>query len=219
VWVIVPAKDEESTIGQVARELASGDWVVLVVDDGSSDDTGANAEAAGATVLRHAVNLGQGAALQTGFDYACESGAEVIVTFDADGQHDPDDIPVLLEALEAGADVALGSRFLGAVTGVSPVRRLFLRAAVMASNRMSGMSLSDAHCGIRAIRAPVADRLRLTQGRMAHASEFLGKLRRADLVVVEVPVSVRYTDYSKSKGQGLTQALRILFDFVFNRST
>jgi len=218
VWIVVPAKDEESTIGHVVAELAQGEWVVLVVDDGSVDRTGMVAKMAGAIVLRHAVNLGQGASLQTGFDYARRRDASVLVTFDADGQHAPTDIPTLLQALDSGCDVVLGSRFLGEIVGASWLRRIFLRVAVKVSNRLSGMTLSDAHCGIRAIRASALDQLTLTQDRMAHASELLKKLGRTDLVVVEVPVAVRYTQYSSSRGQGLTQALRVLFDLMFNRS-
>ena len=109
-----------------------------------------SARGAGARVLRHVLNLGQGAALQTGVDFALEQGAERIVTFDADGQHDPADISTLLAALDRGADVALGSRFLGRMEGISAPRKLFLRTAVTVSNAISGVRLSDAHCGLRA---------------------------------------------------------------------
>jgi glycosyltransferase involved in cell wall biosynthesis len=169
-------------------------------------------------VLRHAINLGQGAALQTGIDYAVRRGAKHVVTFDADGQHSVEDIPELIAAL-ATHDVALGSRFLGKqVIGVTRKRRVFLRTATSISNRLSGMKLSDAHCGLRAFRATAAPSLRITQDRMAHASELLRKIQTSGLRVQEVPVTVKYTDYSMRKGQSGFQAIRILFDYFFRPS-
>jgi glycosyltransferase involved in cell wall biosynthesis len=186
-----------------------------VVDDGSRDDTVAEARASGAIVVRHAVNLGQGAALQTGIDYAIRRGADRLVTFDADGQHSCGDIAALVAALDR-ADVALGSRFLGKeIEGASAQRRMLLRTATLVSNGLSGLKLTDAHCGFRAFRASVAPRLRILQDRMAHASELLRKIRTSGVRVVEVPVTVRYTEHSISKGQGGAQAVRILFDYFF----
>ena len=111
-WVVVAAYNEGKVIRHVVSEVASAGWNVVVVDDGSKDDTAAAARGPGVTVLRHTVNLGQGAALQTGIEYALRKGAQHIVTFDADGQHNCDDIGALVAAL-ADADIALGSRFLG----------------------------------------------------------------------------------------------------------
>src|ERR1043165_3383709 len=164
-WVVIAAYNEAAGIEGVVRSVLAEGWNVVVVDDGSRDDTGARAKAGGAKVLRHSINLGQGAALQTGIDYALRRKADYIVTFDADGQHDPAGIPALLEAL-ADHDIALGSRFLGGVEGASARRMAFLRAAVMMSNRLAGLKLTDAHCGLRAFRAGAAAQLRLTQDRM-----------------------------------------------------
>ncbi len=218
-WVVIAAFNEGPAIRGVVEGVVSAGWRCVVVDDGSRDDTGKAAEAGGALVLRHVINRGQGAALQTGIDYALERGAEQIVTFDADGQHRVADIPPLLEALAAGADVALGSRFLtgAGVVGAKASRRRFLKMATVASNRMSGLTLTDAHCGLRAIRASVVPKLRLTKDRMAHASELLRKLKTSGVRVVEVPVVVAYTEYSMSKGQSGLGAVRILFDYFFRQ--
>src|SRR3569832_222975 len=124
-WVVIAAFNEAKVIRQVVSEVIVGGWPVVVVDDGSSDATASEAAVPGAVVVKHRVNLGQGAALQTGIDYALRRGATAIVTFDADGQHDPADIPLLLEAL-ATADIALGSRFLGRVEGASQRRMAML---------------------------------------------------------------------------------------------
>lgn len=213
-WVVVAAFNEGAVIEGVIAELVGAGWSVVVVDDGSADDTAAKARGAGAVVVRHSINRGQGAALQTGIDYAVRRGARAIVTFDADGQHDAADIPALLAAL-ATADVALGSRFLGKTEGATRRRRAMLRSATTVSNTLSGLQLTDAHCGLRAIRASAVPHLRLSQDRMAHASELLRKIRVARLNVVEVPVTIRYTEHSMRKGQGGLQAVRILFDYFF----
>jgi glycosyltransferase involved in cell wall biosynthesis len=164
------------------------------------------------------INLGQGAALQTGIDYALRRHARTIVTFDADGQHSVEDIPALVAAL-ATHDIALGSRFLGKdIVGASRRRKVLLRSATMISNRMSGMQLTDAHCGLRAFRASAAPALRIMQDRMAHASELLRKIRTSGLRVVEVPVTIKYSEHSLRKGQGGLQAVRILFDYFFRAS-
>lgn len=212
--VVIAAFNEGKVIRDVVAEVVRDGWSVILVDDGSRDDTAAEARAGGAMVLRHVVNLGQGAALQTGIDCALRQGARYIVTFDADGQHNYADIPALIAAL-SDADIALGSRFLGNVEGATQRRMAMLRMAVMMSNRLSGLRLTDAHCGLRAIRAEAAPKLRITQDRMAHASELLRKIYTEDLRVVEVPVTVRYTAHSMAKGQTGFQAVRILFDYFF----
>ncbi len=217
-YVVIAAYNEAKVIRAVVSEVVAAGWSVVVVDDGSRDDTAAAARVPGATVLRHAINLGQGAALQTGIDYAVRRGAEHIVTFDADGQHSVEDIPELIAAL-ATHDIALGSRFLGKeAIGATRSRRVMLRAATTLSNRLSGMKLTDAHCGLRAFRATAAPSLRITQDRMAHASELLRKIQTSGLRVREVATTVKYTEHSKQKGQSGFQAIRILFDYFFRSS-
>jgi glycosyltransferase involved in cell wall biosynthesis len=216
--VVIAAFNEAEVIRGVVGEVVAGGWSVVVVDDGSRDETAAAARVPGAVVLRHAINLGQGAALQTGIDYALRLGAARIVTFDADGQHCADDIAELVAAL-ATHDIALGSRFLGKdPVGVTLRRRALLRTATAMSNRLSGMKLTDAHCGLRAFRASAAPALRITQDRMAHASELLRRIETSGLRVKEVPVTVRYTERSLRKGQSGFHAIRILFDYFFRSS-
>jgi len=217
IWVVIAAFNESEVIRGVVSEVVAAGWPVVVVDDGSRDDTAVKARVPGAVVLRHAINLGQGAALQTGIDYAVRRGAHQIVTFDADGQHRVEDIPALIDAL-GDADIALGSRFLGAIEGATAGRRALLRTATAVSNGMSGLKLTDAHCGLRAFRVSAASRVRITQNRMAHASELLRKIKTSGLRVAEVPVTVRYTDYSMRKGQRGFAAVRILFDYFFRAS-
>jgi len=189
----------------------------VVVDDCSSDRTSAVAWQADA-IIRHPVNLGQGAALQTGIDYALARGTDVIITFDGDGQHRAADIASLVRALEeAQADFALGSRFLGCCIGLPLSRALLLKAAILFTRLTTGLRLSDTHNGLRAMTRRGAGMIRLRQNRMAHASEILGQIAASGLRYVEVPVSIEYNGYSLAKGQRLSDALIILLDLFARR--
>ncbi len=218
VWVVVPAYNESRVIAEVVRPLVDDGCTVVVVDDGSRDDTAARARAAGAATLRHAINRGQGAALQSGLRYALEHGARILVTFDADGQHSVDDLPRLIAPIVDGrADVVLGSRFLGNAGGVPAARRLLLRTAVAFSGIVSGVKLTDAHNGLRALSRRAAAQLDLRLDRMAHASEIVDQIARTGLPVVEVPVDIRYTPYSLDKGQSAGNAARIVWEYLFSK--
>lgn len=218
IWVVVPAYNESRVIGGVVEELVARGSRVVVVDDGSSDDTAAAASRAGAIVLRHAVNRGQGAALQTGIAFALRSGAEQIVTFDSDGQHAAEDVDALVAPLVAGrADVVLGSRFLGSSEGMPGGRKALLALAVVFTRVASGARVTDTHNGLRAFTRAAAAKLDIRLDRMAHASEILDQIVRQGLRYEEVPVHVRYTDYSRRKGQSSLAALRILADYVVGR--
>jgi glycosyltransferase involved in cell wall biosynthesis len=218
VFAVVPAYNEAQVLGESVRALTSADLRVVVVDDGSTDETAAVARAAGATVLRHAINRGQGAALQTGIAYALRRGAEQIVTFDADGQHGAEAVPQLLQPLlEGRADVVLGSRFLDGQTRVPMFRRFTLKAAIVFTRAMTGMRITDTHNGLRALSRRAAQCIALRQDRMAHASEILDQIAAARLRYIEVPVHIRYSDYSRRKGQGSLGAFRVALDYLLGR--
>jgi glycosyltransferase involved in cell wall biosynthesis len=169
-------------------------------------------------VVRHPINLGQGAGLQTGLDYALARGADVIVTFDADGQHRALEIARLVEALvHERADFALGNRFIGETTNLPALRRLVLRAAVVFTRLTCGIRVTDTHNGFRAMTRRGAQAIQLRQNRMAHASEILQQIAGSGLRYVEVPVTIDYTAYSLEKGQRIGDAMNILFD-LFTRT-
>ncbi len=219
VIAVIAAYREAGRVGAVVRELKTRVTEVVVVDDGSPDRTGAEAEAAGARVIRHVLNRGQGAALATGLAYALARGADVVVTFDADGQHDPEDIPALTGPILRGeADVALGSRFLDGRSNPPPLRRALLAAARVLTNFSTGVRLTDAHNGLRAFSREAASRIRIRQDRMAHASEITAEIGRLKLSRVEVPVRIRYTPESLRKGQSGLGAVRILFDLLLGEA-
>lgn len=220
IFWIIPAFCEGKVIAGVVESLRAqltDDHHVVVVDDGSTDATAERACEAGATVLRHAVNLGQGAALQTGLEYAVQRSADYIITYDADGQHDPGDALSMLQAVDqAGVDVGLGSRFLGDTSSLPPARRAVLIAAVYFTRLTSGLKLTDTHNGLRVLSQAAARKIQLTQDRMAHASEILNQIAAHNLSYIETPVTIRYTEYSLNKGQRLSNAFNIVSDLFTN---
>ncbi len=218
VWIVITAYREAQTVGQVVRDSLLQSPYVLVVDDGSDDETAQRALEAGAHVVRHVFNLGQGAALQTGITFALSEGAELIVTMDADGQHDPSDIATMVAELEAaGADVALGDRFSGRAIGISWRRRLILKCAWFLIRLTSGRAISDSQIGLRLFSAEAARKLTITQNRMAYASELINQITRLNLKIIEIPVSVTYTSYSIRKGQSGFNSINILIDLIVGR--
>jgi glycosyltransferase involved in cell wall biosynthesis len=213
LWVICAAYNEATVIGRVVADLIRAEHQVVVVDDGSRDGTRHVAAAAGAHVITHPINLGQGAALQTGIEYALSQGADILVTFDADGQHRVSDIPRLVDVLRRErAEFALGSRFLGQTYNLPLLRRWVLQAATVFTRLTTGLRLTDAHNGLRALTRQGAAAIRLRQNRMAHASEILNEIARSRLRYVEVPVTIEYTAYSLAKGQRIGDSVTILLD-------
>jgi polyprenyl-phospho-N-acetylgalactosaminyl synthase len=218
VFIVIPAYNEQAAVFDVVSGVRGEFPDVVVVDDGSRDRTAIEAKRAGATVLRHVINRGQGAALQTGIEFAVREGADVVVTFDADGQHRLEDVEHLVAALDDNdADIAIGSRFLDGRSNVPALRRITLRLGAAFMRVTSGVALTDAHNGLRAIRRRAAQKIRLTIDGMAHASEFIDEIDRLKLRVVEVPVVIRYSEYSLAKGQSSIAAFRIAFDYLMKR--
>ncbi len=215
VWIVVPAYNEASVIGDVISDIRSVFDHVVCVDDGSKDDTADIALRAGAHVVSHPVNLGQGAAIQTGVEYArSQPGAQLFATFDADGQHRLKDVVAMIDRLTTGdVDMVVGSRFAQPAASKPPLlKRIILRAAAMLSPSSRELGLTDAHNGLRVFNKTVADGLNLTMSGMSHASEFIALAVENHWRVAEEPVEILYTDYSKSKGQPLLNGVNILFD-------
>jgi len=215
-WVIMPLYNEASVIAEVIDALRKEFVHIVCVDDGSSDDSARIARDAGAQLVQHPVNLGQGAALQTGIDFALSHPTcDYIVTFDADGQHRVSDAVAMLETARSG-DIAVvfGSRFLDDRTRPGWMKKVILKTAVWVTNKTTGMRLTDAHNGLRVIRRDAAERIELKQDRMAHATEIVLEIGRTGLPWSEYPVELLYTDYSKAKGQSVLNSVNILVDLV-----
>ncbi|HEV7189319.1 MAG TPA: glycosyltransferase family 2 protein [Blastococcus sp.] len=215
--MVVPLYNEATVIADVVRGIREAFPNVVCVDDGSTDGSAVAARRGGAVVVQHPVNLGQGAALQTGISYALrDPEMKYIVTFDADGQHQVSDAVAMVEELHKGAaDVVFGSRFLDSRTKPSRAKRALLRAAVVYTNLTTKMRLTDAHNGLRAMNRSVAERLDIRQNRMAHASEIVEQIGTGGFRYAEHPVHIIYTDYSRSKGQSMLNSVNIVTEMFF----
>ncbi|OBJ06189.1 glycosyl transferase [Mycobacterium sp. 1165196.3] len=215
VWVVIPAFNEAAVIGEVVADVRSVFDNVVCVDDGSADDTGEIARRAGAHLVRHPINLGQGAAIQTGVEYARrQPGAQIFATFDADGQHRVKDLATMVDRLRAGdVDVVIGTRF-GTQRGARPplVKRIVLQTAARLSRRGRRLGLTDTNNGLRVFNKKVADGLDITMSGMSHANEFVMLIDENHWRVAEEPIEVLYTEYSRSKGQPLLNGVNIIFD-------
>ena len=219
-FVIVPAFNEESVLLSTLESLLRSDYTILVVDDGSKDHTWRIIRGLPVHALRHAVNLGQGAALQTGMIYALQQGAEVLVHFDADGQHSIEDIGSLVEPIyHQQADVVFGSRFLqrADAEAVPPVKRLLLKGAVVVNGLLTGIWMSDAHNGLRAFSRKAAQEIRLSENGYAHATEILNEIRKRKLRYLERPTHITYSDYAVKKGQPIWNSINIVIDVLLRK--
>jgi len=220
-YIVIAAYNEERNIGNVIENLRSEGYTkIVVVDDGSSDKTYHTAKSQDAFVLRHIINRGQGAALQTGMTYALKKGAEHIVHFDADGQHDPKEIKDLLLPLQLKkTQVALGSRFLKKQK-VPFTRKLLLKGGIIAVWVLNGIKLSDTHNGFRAFTRKAAKKVLITSDKMEHASEILEKIKKHKIPYEEIPVTIRYTEETLKhgrKGQGQLDSIKILLKMILKK--
>jgi glycosyltransferase involved in cell wall biosynthesis len=219
VAFVVPVYNEAQVIGGVIKEILEHCPVVVCVNDGSKDTSASEIVKAGGYLVDHPINMGQGAALQTGIEFArLLPGVEKFVTFDADGQHRVDDALAMLELLDtADVDIVLGSRFRGRTEGMSTLKKAVLKMAVRFTNFTSGVKLTDAHNGLRAFNRHVADTIEITAPDMTHASEIIELISRNGYTYVEAPVTIDYTEYSVQKGQPVLNAVNIAVDTLLRK--
>lgn len=220
IFVIVPVFNEATVLEQTLAGLTACGYPIILVDDGSTDDTEKIAAKYPLVYLRHCLNIGQGAALRTGMLAAEYLHADIIVHFDADGQHDPHDIQRLIEPLlQNQYDIVFGSRFLKGETS-QPIpfsRKLILQMARYINWLFYGVLFSDAHNGLRAMNRMAFEKMVFTQHRMGHASEILHLVMKNKLRYLELPVTIHYTSYSQKKAQSIFNSVNILFDLIFKK--
>ena len=222
-WLIIPCFNEGTVIGDVIRHARETFPNIVAVNDGSADNSAEEIHKAGAHLVNHPVNLGQGAAIQTGVEYArSQPGAQYFVTFDADGQHQVKDVVAMLDRLRnEDVDIIVGTRFgrpRAEDDQVPWIKRLVLKTVVLLSPRTRKLGLTDAHNGLRVFNKKVADELNIRMNGMSHASEFVAQMDERGWRVSEQPVDILYTEYSMSKGQSLINGVNILADgFIARR--
>lgn len=219
VALVIPAYNEGSAIKRTIQAIPRSFPHVIVVDDGSQDDTSERVLETRARLIKHPINLGQGAGLQTGIDAALlDPTIDYIVTFDADGQHQIEDVEQMLAfAILHNTQIVLGSRFLGKAINMPQMKRVILKAAVWFSNVTSGVHLTDTHNGLRVIHRSAAEHLKLELPDFSHASEIVERIGQKKFSYAEVPVTIIYSEYSRSKGQSMINAINIAFDAILRK--
>lgn len=220
VAIIIPVYNEAEVICGVIKSVLKHFKYVVCVNDGSKDDSSFEIAKTSAYVVEHPINMGQGAALQTGIEFARQLPVDYFVTFDADGQHRTKDVQSMLAVIRTGEyDIILGSRFLGDTIGMKTSKRIILKLAVQFSNITSGLKLTDTHNGLRVFNRTVAEGIQITLPDMAHASEILEIVAEKKYRYKEIPVTIEYTDYSRAKGQSIINAVNIGFDALLRKMT
>jgi glycosyltransferase involved in cell wall biosynthesis len=201
-------------VRSIVQSLVAEKFTTVIVDDGSSDNSLQSISDLSVKILKHSTNFGQGAALQTGFEFAKKNpNLEIFVTFDADGQHQTKDIKNIIAPIkENKVDIVFGTRFQDDKTQMPLLKRIILKLAIKYTNLSTGVPLTDAHNGFRAMNRTALNEMKLNLNGMAHASEIVTVAHKANLRVAEIPVEILYTKYSKAKGQSILNSINILSD-------
>ena len=210
VWVVIPAHNEEKHIEGVIKNTKKFAKNILVVDDGSKDKTSVIAERSGAFVLKHIVNLGKGAALKTGCEYAIKKGAEKIVVLDADGQHDPKEIPEFIKALD-NADIVFGYRRLN--KNMPFVLRYGNWFIFFMAKLLFGLKIADTQCGYRAFRSNAYNKIKWNAVDYSMESEMIANAGKAHLRYKQIPIETIYSD--KYKGTTVIDGFKIVLNMVW----
>lgn len=213
IYILIPVYNEEKTVGKVINEIRKQGYKnIVILNDGSIDNTINICMKKKVILLNHIINLGQGAALQTGFDYCKKKGADIVITFDADGQFDPRQInDIVKPIINQDINVILGSRFLGKAINMSLTKKVVLKLGIIFTGLYSGIWLTDTHNGFRAFNKNALAKINITQNRMAHASEIIDQIKKSNLTYKEIPVTVYY---NKQKSQGFFSGLKIIYDLL-----
>lgn len=219
VWLVVPVYNEALVIKEVLLHALACFPNIVCVDDGSTDGSAVQIVATHAHLVRHPINLGQGAAIQTGIEYArSHLDARFFVNFDADGQHQIEDVQRMIARLRTEEiDIVVGTRFHGDISHIPRIKRIVLKTAVKLSPRGRRLKLTDSHNGLRAFNRRVAQDMQITVNGMGHAPEIVQLIEINGWRVAEEPVNIAYTVYSKAKGQSLLNGVNIVFDSALRR--
>ena len=212
IYIIIPAFNEAGSIIKVIKDLfCNGYENIVVVDDGSTDKTSEIVKKFNVFLIRHPVNMGPGAAIKTGIDFALLNDADIIVTFDADGQHIAKDILDLVKPIISNkADITLGNRFLNNASKVPLFKKIILKAGAILMFLMYGILSSDSHNGLKAMSKSAALKIDLKSNGWEYCSEIIEEIMLKKIKYQEVPVTVKYTDYSIKKGQKIYNSFYIL---------
>ncbi len=216
IYIVIPAKNEGTRIGAVLKYIQKEGYDnVVVVNDGSTDNTVSIAKKWGATVLTHYVSLGAGAATQTGIEYAMKRGADVVVTLDGDNQHCPTDIKFLIKRMtEKNVDIVIGSRFLNKDNDIPFVRVIYNKIGNVITGFLTGLFVTDSQSGFKAMRAKFAKESKINLNGYEFCTEIISMIKRQKASYAEVPIKVRYTKDTQAKGQSFFNGVRMVGTLV-----
>jgi polyprenyl-phospho-N-acetylgalactosaminyl synthase len=220
IWIVIAAYNESRRISQVVKSLIQNGYNnIVITDDGSQDNTYEIISKLPVHALKHIINRGQGASLRTGIEYALENDADIIVTFDADGQHMANEIQRLIIPInEKKCDVSLGSRFLNKRSRIPFMRKVLLKGSVFVIFLFYGARMTDAHNGLRAISRNAAKKIQIRSDRMEHASEIIDEIVKKKIKYKEISVTINYNDDVLQKGAGsFTEAIKVLFKMIWRK--
>lgn len=216
ILVIIPLFNEAEVVEEVIFNLKKYFENIVVVDDGSTDNSNKILASLPIKLINHPINLGQGAAIKTGFEYAkCLEELSAVITFDADGQHNVEDAKFFAEnILSCQEEIIFGSRFLGNEMNIPFFKRYVLRLATFFTNLLTGMKLSDTHNGLKAIKKSCLNKLDLDINGYAFETQLISQISRHEIPYKELPTNIIYSDYSLNKGQSLRNGLIIVEDLI-----
>ena len=220
IFIVIAAFNEEQRIGIVLKELKKNGYKnIVVVDDGSTDNTYEIAKKQTKNVLKNKINQGQGASLRKGIKYALKNSAEIIITYDADGQFKANEIKNIIKPIiKENIDIVLGSRFLNKKPIKIPFfKKIMLKIGVFIAYCLYGITITDSQCGLRSLSKKAAKEIEIFSDRMEHAADFFSEIKKKNLTYKEIPVTVIYDDYSIEKGQKWMDAFPIGMKMVYNK--
>lgn len=217
--VIIPVYNEAKVIDKTIADVGHEFSKIVCVCDGCKDNSAEVIRKTNALLVEHPINMGQGAALQTGIEYALlDPNINYFITFDADGQHSVKDALAMLKVIKKEKlDIVVGSRFLGEAINMPKSKLILLKMAVTFTNIFSSIKLTDTHNGLRVFNRKFAEKINISMPGMAHASEIIDKIGRGNWQYKELPVTISYSDYSKNKGQSALNSVNIFVDMILSR--
>lgn len=219
--ILVSAHNEEENILSTINGLKKLFKYILVVDDGSTDNTQSVREREECFYIKHLFNAGQGAAIQTGLDFFCKRPEfKYVITFDGDGQHQAEDALQMREKIEINnSDMIIGSRFLlnESMIEIPKSKKLALKIARIIENAITGMNNTDAHVGLRILNRKAAGTIKIKNFGMSHSTDIILQLKREDCKIEEMPVNIKYNTYGQSPLNGITVLIDLALNYIYIR--
>ena len=217
IYILIPVFNEKKVIKKLILNLKKNFKYIIAVNDGSYDGNREILEELDIILINHPINLGQGAAIKTGLEYINNYlNGHAVITFDADGQHSVEDAVLFADnILTTDKDIIFGSRFIKNSVNVPFLKKIMLKTATLITNQFLSLNLTDTHNGLKAIKTSVLQKINLSIDGYAFETELIIEIAKNQIPYIELPTDIKYTEYSKQKGQGILNSIRIFEDIIF----